>query len=65
MAAHFFRVNERVLRYSHTIGQRGYVGPGFYQPTDLAIGKYGLDPAQPKGAIYVVNCSAPEVSEGP
>ena len=35
MAAHFFRVNEWVLRYSHTIGQGGYGGPGFYQPTDL------------------------------
>ena len=43
MAAHFFRVNEWVLRYSHTIGQGGYGGPGFYQPTDLTRPGRGLN----------------------
>lgn len=60
MATHFFGLNDRAYRYSHTIGQNGVDGPGFYQITDLAIGKDGFDPAQPKGVIYVVNRAVPE-----
>ena len=52
MATHFFGLNDRPYRYSHTIGQQNYEGPGFYQLTDLAIGK--------DGTIYVVNRSHPE-----
>ena len=61
MATHFFGLNDRTYRYSHTIGREAFNGGiGFYQLTDLAIGKDGLDPAQPEGVIYVVNRGLPE-----
>ena len=47
MATHFFGLNDRTYRYSHTIGQQAFDGPGFHQPTDLAVGQDGV--------IYVVN----------
>ena len=53
MSAHFFGLSDRTFRYSHTIGKNAYDGPGFFQPTDLAIGRDGI--------IYVVNRAAPEV----
>ena len=47
MASHFFGLNDRTYRYSHTIGAEGYDGPSFHHLTDLAIGQDGV--------IYVVN----------
>ena len=47
MASHFFGLNDRTYRYSHTIGKEAYEGPGFHNPTDLAIGQDGV--------MYVVN----------
>ena len=53
MATHFFGLNDRTSRYSHTIGrQASEGGPGFFQLTDLAIGQ--------EGVVYVVNRSVPE-----
>lgn len=52
MATQFFDLNDRTFRYSHTIGQLGYEGPGFYNPTDVAINK--------EGVIYVPNRSVVE-----
>ena len=53
MATHFFGLNDRTYRYSHTIGREAFNGgPGFYQLTDLAVGKDGV--------IYVVNRGLPE-----
>ena len=51
MATHFFGLNDRTYRYSHTIGNQASEGPGFYQLTDLAVGQDGV--------IYVVNRSIP------
>ena len=50
MATHFFGLNDRTYRYSHTIGRQGYAGAGFYMPTGLAMGKDSV--------IYVVNRAA-------
>ena len=61
MASHFFGLNDRTYRYSHSIGQISFNGPGFHQLTDVAVGKESLDPAQPKGVIYVVNRSMTEL----
>lgn len=55
MAAHFFRTNERVFNFSHSLGRREYKGLGFRSPIDLTLGKDGLDPAQPKGLMYVIS----------
>ena len=53
MATHFFGLNDRTFRYSHTIGRQAFTGgPGFYQLTDLAVGKDGV--------IYVVNRGTPD-----
>ena len=52
MATHFFGLNDRTYRYSHTIGQNAYDGPGFFQPTDVAVGQDGV--------MYVVNRCATE-----
>ena len=38
MAAHFFRTNERVFNFSHTLGRMDYRGLGFRSPIDLALG---------------------------
>ena len=55
--AHFFGLHDRVYRYSQTIGKQSFQGgPGFFQLTDLTIGKDGV--------IYVVNRCAPEVERG-
>ena len=47
MAAHFFGINNRVYKYSQTMGYNNAVGRGFRCPTDVAIGRTGI--------IYVVN----------
>ena len=60
MATHFFGLNDRTYRYSHTIGLQAFEGPGFYQLTDVIVGKDGFDAAHPKGIIYVVNRCGPE-----
>ena len=53
MATHFFGLTDRTYRYSHAIGCQVFGrGLGFFQLTDLALGKDGI--------IYVVNRSIPE-----
>ena len=49
MTSHFFGLNDRTYRYSHTIGQQAVGGAGFNMPTDLALGDDQV--------IYVVNRS--------
>ena len=57
MATHFFGLSDRTYRYSHTIGHQSFMGgPGFFQPTDLAVGRDGV--------IYVVNHGLPERESG-
>ena len=54
MATHFFGLNDRTFRYSHTIGLQDFTGgPGFFQLTDLAVGKDGV--------VYVLNRAIPEL----
>ena len=55
MASHFFGLNDRTYRYSHTLGQFAIGGNSFFHPADVVVGKDGV--------IYVVNRCAPEVSE--
>lgn len=44
---HFFGINNRVFRYSHTMGYNATMGKGFSSPTDAAVERNGV--------IYVVN----------
>ena len=49
VATHFFGLNDRTYRFSHTIGRQGQQGVGFSHLNDLTVGR--------EGAIYVVNRS--------
>ena len=42
MAAHFFRISDRIFNYSHTVGRREYKGSGFRHPIAFALGKDGV-----------------------
>ena len=56
MSTHFFGLKERTFSYSHSVGRNEFVGTGFRNPVDMAIGNDDVS--------YIVNRSYENRKDG-